>query len=68
MGALRLIAEMRAHDRTGSIATLICDDGNRYANTYYSDDWVAGQGLDLAPYAATLDRFVASGDWVEPFS
>ena len=29
--------------------TLICDGGERYAGTYYSDDWLAAQGLDLAP-------------------
>jgi len=65
-GALRLVAELRAAGRTGSIATLICDEGARYAHTYYCDDWVARQGLDLAPWAATLDRFARTGDWIEP--
>ena len=36
---------------TGSVVTLLCDGGERYAHTYYSDDWVAAQGLDLAPHA-----------------
>ena len=35
------------------MVTLICDGGDRYADTYYSDDWVAAQGLDLTPHLAT---------------
>ena len=50
-GAFQLVAEMVAAGRTGSVVTLLCDGGERYAHTYYSDDWVAGQGLDLAPHA-----------------
>ena len=62
-GAFALVAEMLAAGRTGSVVTLLCDGGERYAHTYYSDDWVAAQGLDLAPHAATLRRFAASGEW-----
>jgi cysteine synthase A len=45
------------------VVTLICDGGERYADTYYSDDWVAAQGLDLAPHRATIDRFLLDGIW-----
>jgi cysteine synthase A len=62
-GAFGLIAEMVAAGRTGSVVTLICDPGDRYAHTYYADDWVAEQGLDLAPHHATIDRFLATGTW-----
>jgi cysteine synthase len=65
-GALRLVAEMRDTDRTGSIVTLLCDAGERYAHTYYDDAWLEAGGLDIAPYAETLDRFAATGSWVEP--
>ena len=40
------------------MVTLICDGGDRYADTYYADDWVAAQGLDLAPHLATVERFL----------
>jgi cysteine synthase A len=40
-----------------------CADAERYADTCYSDEWVAGQGLDLAPHRATIDRFLADGSW-----
>ena len=49
-GAFLLVAEMLARGERGSIVTLICDGGERYAGTYYSDAWVADQGLELAPY------------------
>jgi cysteine synthase len=60
-GALALVAEMRARGERGSIVTLICDGGERYAGTYYSDAWVADQGLDLAPYAEALQSFLEGG-------
>ncbi|MDP9445214.1 MAG: PLP-dependent cysteine synthase family protein [Actinomycetota bacterium] len=65
-GALRLVAEMRAARCRGSVVTLLCDGGDRYAQTYYSDAWVREQGLDLAPYARTLRRFWQTGAWDEP--
>ncbi|GAA4169110.1 PLP-dependent cysteine synthase family protein [Phytohabitans flavus] len=60
-GAFGLIAEMRAAGTRGSVVTLLCDAGERYANTYYSDEWVAAQGLDMAPYLGMLDGFLATG-------
>ena len=33
--ALHLMAEMREAGRAGSVATLICDGGERYLDTYY---------------------------------
>ncbi|MEO9108944.1 MAG: pyridoxal-phosphate dependent enzyme, partial [Jatrophihabitantaceae bacterium] len=53
-GVLHIAAEMRQRGEAGSIVTLLCDGGERYAHTYYNDAWLAEQGLDLAPYAAQL--------------
>ncbi|MFQ5567232.1 MAG: PLP-dependent cysteine synthase family protein [Paracoccaceae bacterium] len=60
-GALTILDEMRAAGRQGSIATLICDPGERYLDTYYDPDWVAAQGLDPAPFSERLERFGAGG-------
>jgi cysteine synthase A len=65
-GAFGIIAEMLAEGRTGSVVTLICDGGERYADTYYSDDWVAAQGLHLPPYLASIAAFLASGSLTAP--
>ncbi|MPQ97353.1 pyridoxal-phosphate dependent enzyme [Modestobacter sp. I12A-02628] len=62
-GAYLLVAEMLAAGRTGSVVTLLCDGGERYANTYYDDGWVAAQGLDLGPPTATVEHFLATGEW-----
>ncbi|MFI0980537.1 PLP-dependent cysteine synthase family protein [Streptomyces sp. NPDC021093] len=61
--ALKIVAEMLAQGRTGSVVTLICDPGDRYLDKYYSDDWLAEQGLDIAPYAAALEQFLKTGVW-----
>jgi cysteine synthase A len=45
------------------VVTLICDGGERYADTYYSDAWVTGQGIVLEPQLAAIDRFLSTGSW-----
>ncbi len=40
-GAAELAREMIAAGRTGSIVTLICDAGERYADTMFDDRWLA---------------------------
>ena len=60
-GAFALVAEMLSRGQQGSVVTLICDGGDRYAGTYYSDAWVRDQGFELAPYRAALDTFLEAG-------
>ncbi|WP_043658511.1 pyridoxal-phosphate dependent enzyme, partial [Nocardia thailandica] len=62
-GAFALVAEMLAAGRAGSVVTLLCDGGDRYSGTYFDDSWVAAQGIDLAPPAAVLAEFDATGSW-----
>ncbi len=45
--------------------TLICDGGDRYAGTYYSDAWVREQHLELTPYTDVLAAFLSSGTLAE---
>ena len=33
----------------GSVVTLICDNGDRYLDTYFSDDWLAANAIDWRP-------------------
>jgi cysteine synthase len=60
-GAFVLVAEMLSRRERGSLVTLICDGGERYLDTYYSDAWVDDQGLDLAPYTQALETFLDGG-------
>ncbi|GAB2656736.1 PLP-dependent cysteine synthase family protein [Saccharopolyspora gloriosae] len=62
-GVFGLVAEMVRDGRTGSIVTLLCDGGERYAETYYDDQWVAGHGFDLSGPLGTLAEFHRSGTW-----
>ena len=51
---------MLSRGERGSVVTLICDGGDRYAGTYYNDEWVAAQGFDLEPHRAALETFLES--------
>jgi cysteine synthase len=53
-GVLHLARELHERSEAGSIVSLLCDGGERYARTYYDDEWLAGQQLDLAPYVDAL--------------
>ena len=63
IGALRLACEQQAAGLTGSIATLICDRGDRYADTYYSPSWVAAKGLHWQALSQPLARAWQTGHW-----
>ena len=56
--ALTIVAEMVAAGRSGSVVALICDAGDRYLDKYYSDAWLAAQGLEIAPYVEALDQLL----------
>ncbi|MBE0008603.1 MULTISPECIES: PLP-dependent cysteine synthase family protein [unclassified Arthrobacter] len=62
-GVWRLIAGMIAEGRRGSVVSLMCDAGTRYAGSYDDDAWLAARGLDPAPAAAQLERFFSTGTW-----
>jgi cysteine synthase A len=62
-GAFRLLAEMVAEGRSGSVVTLIADSGDRYTDTYFDDEWLAKAGLDPSTEADVLVEFERSGRW-----
>jgi cysteine synthase len=62
-GAFGLLAEMVAAGRGGSVVTLLADSGDRYADTYFSDEWVTAQGLDPAGPAEALVEFERNRHW-----
>ncbi len=62
-GVWQLIAQMIADGQRGSVVTLMCDSGDRYAGNYYNPEWLAEQNLDPAPHEATLRKFFDTGVW-----
>ncbi|MGH8125063.1 MAG: PLP-dependent cysteine synthase family protein [Rhodanobacteraceae bacterium] len=62
VGALQLMAEMKAAGEIGPVITLICDGGERYAGTYYNDAWLASEHIDVATAQATLAHLAHTGE------
>jgi cysteine synthase A len=55
---MHLIEEMAQQRLAGSVVTLLCDGGERYAQTYYDDQWLAGCGIDWRPAAERVARML----------
>ncbi len=48
----------------GSVVSLMCDAGDRYAGSYNDAGWLAAHGLDPpAPHEAVLENFHSTGVW-----
>lgn len=58
--AFQLMQSMHNVGAEGSVVTLLCDSGERYLDTYYSDTWVAEKGLVLSPYLQELTALTKS--------
>ncbi len=54
----RLVETMAAAGEQGSIVTLLCDGGDRYACTYYADDWCERHGVAWHAAAARMRAFL----------
>lgn len=61
--AWQIIASMLANGERGSVVTLLCDSGDRYATTYYNDAWLASAGLDPTEYDGRIQRLLGTGRW-----
>ena len=59
-GCLQLVREMRAAGQAGSIVTLLCDPGERYADTYYDDAWIRANGLDVDRYQREIAEILGA--------
>lgn len=58
-GAIQVVAEMVRSGERGSVVTLVCDRGDRYADTFYDDAWLAEQEIDPHPYLRSIDGFLS---------
>ncbi len=62
MGVLCIASLMRQQGRTGSLVTLICDSGDRYATSYYDEAWLESQNWDIDGWRARIERFLDTGE------
>lgn len=56
---MQIIREMEAAGERGSVVTLLCDGGDRYASTYYHQIWLAERAPDAAAARAEAEAFLA---------
>jgi cysteine synthase len=66
VGVLYLAQQMAARGERGSIVSLLCDSGERYAATYYDEAWYGKQGIPLEPYDALIERAAAGEPVLTP--
>ena len=52
----QIVLEMIRQGQSGSIVTLLCDGGERYGESYYSDEWLAERGIEWQGAALTTQR------------
>ncbi len=55
-----LVGEMAAAGESGSIVTILCDSGLRYADTYHDDAWLAAKGIAWQDAAARHAAFLGA--------
>lgn len=65
-GVCWIAATMLREGRSGSIVTLICDSGQRYADTFFNPDWLRENGIEIAPYRRMIERFLDHGEFTGP--
>ena len=60
-GLLLIADAMRREGKKGSLVTLICDSGDRYADTYYNADWLKSNQMDVEPWRNSIEKFLDEG-------
>ena len=63
---LQLAADMRERGESGSIVSLLCDRGERYAETLFDAGWLAARNIDPAPWRTAFDACLGDGRWHVP--
>lgn len=57
----RIVSEMVEQGKQGSVATLLCDSGERYRSSLEDDTWLNRRGLDIRPAEDAMERFFETG-------
>jgi cysteine synthase len=62
VAALLCAQRLREAGASGSIVTLLCDEGERYADTAFDEGWRASQGLVCETQALQVERWMDCGE------
>lgn len=61
VGVCCIAAAMMEAGEEGSIVSIICDGGERYAETYYDAAWLAANALNVSPHRSAIETFLDTG-------
>lgn len=62
VAALHLAQRMKDAGEEGSIATVLCDGGERYGHSFYDAAWVKARGIDLAAATSQVEAMADRGE------
>jgi cysteine synthase A len=65
IAALACAEALARRGEPGSIVTLICDDGERYRQSYYDEAWSSTHGLACAPEGEAMGALMQARRWPE---
>jgi cysteine synthase A len=63
--AARIIAEMETCGEQGSVATILCDSGERYRSTHLDDTWLEQHSIHTGSLEAAIERFFETGIFMQ---
>ena len=63
IGVLWAAATMKQAGEEGSLVTLICDSGERYAASYFDDAWLAGENMDITAAQTMIECAFERGEF-----
>lgn len=62
IGVLHLARRMHEAGEKGSIATILCDSGERYRHSYYNDAWMKARGIEIGPAVEAIAAGAERGE------
>ena len=61
--AFQIVAELSQQPDPATVVSIICDNGDRYEDTFYNEQWVRDNDIDGALFQKKLEHFFACGRW-----
>ena len=65
IAALACAQALKQAGQSGSVVTLLCDDGERYRHSYYDTAWLQAQDLACSTETQAVHGLIDSGHWPE---
>ena len=63
VAALACAQSLKQNGLGGSVVTLLCDDGQRYRQSYFDDDWLRQNDLECDAQSDAIGVLMDRGEW-----